>query len=258
MTLSIKNSYGEFNESQPIGPAIWPHFDLIYIHDGHVSITMMGKNQIELHTGQAVLIYPETDLFGHSITTTTSVSVHHFKIITGADSNKHGGFEPFLHQSPPAIEHDIDRVVQLAYKTASPMLDEMRHALILLILTQLRMNESELPDIKHIETEFQAMIAWLYENIEHPVSLTDMAAKTGYSESHFRLLFKTQTGVTPGTYFFNMKMDEAAKLLNETLMPIKEISVQVGYRETSHFYRAFKAYKGITPAVYRKKYLLLG
>ncbi len=258
MIYSIKNSYGEFDAVQHIGPAKWPHFDLMFIHNGHVSITIMGKEKIDLHTGQAILIYPGSAFYGHSMIPITKVSVHHFKTLTETDFNKDKTFELFLHPSPLLIEHDIDRAVQLAYKPWSLALDKVRYALICLIIAQLRANEDRSLPPSQIETEFWPMIAWLSENMEKSINLADMAAKTNHSESYFRSLFKCQLGVSPGTYFVNMKMDKSARLLSETLMPIKEVSAKIGYKEITHFYRAFKAYHGITPRDYRQKHLLQG
>jgi AraC-like DNA-binding protein len=258
MIYAITNSYGEFNAIQHIGPAKWPHFDLMFIHNGHVSITIMGKEKINLHTGQAILIYPGSKFCGHSVTPITKVSVHHFKTLAETDFNKDTHFELFLRPSPLLIEHDIDRAVQLAYQPYSPELDKVRYALICLIIAQIRANENRSLPPNKVETEFWPMIAWLSENMEQSINLTDMAAKTNHSESYFRALFKNQLGVSPGTYFGKMKMDKSAKLLRETLMPIKEVSTKIGYKELTHFYRAFKAYHGTTPRAYRKKHLLQG
>jgi AraC-like DNA-binding protein len=61
-----------------------------------------------------------------------------------------------------------------------------------------------------------------------------------------------------GEFFHNLKMKEAATLLRETNLPIKEISFRVSYNDTAHFYRAFSNTYKTTPAKYRKKFVVRG
>jgi len=52
-------------------------------------------------------------------------------------------------------------------------------------------------------------------------------------------------------------MNEEARLLRETLTPIKEIAQLTGYRDIVHFYHSFKTHFDITPRMYRNKHLPL-
>lgn len=93
-----------------------------------------------------------------------------------------------------------------------------------------------------------------YENMTHePPSIARMARWEGYSESRFRTLFKLEKGIGPSAFFLNLKMEKAAAKLRETVLPIKEIAALHGYREVSHFNRAFSGHFGISPGRYRKK-----
>jgi len=267
MIQCLKNAYGEFNESQKIGPAIWPHLDLIFIHKGQVLIRLMDTEKVLLHSGQAILIYPETPFRGHSVTPVTKVSVHHFNI--GPDEsnlrtalksfvNRKHGFETFLHRPAASLERDITRVTKLAYESPSPLIQEMRAAVMRLVITQLMIANSEKYPASFRETKFQALIDWLGENVGKNITLDEMAVQVNFSASHFLAIFKSELGTSPGNYFLSMRMNEAARLLRETLLPIKEVARRMGYAELPHFYRAFKSLCGMTPNTYRKKHMTLG
>jgi len=108
------------------------------------------------------------------------------------------------------------------------------------------------------ETKFQALIDWLGENVGKNITLDEMAVQVNFSASHFLAIFKSELGTSPGNYFLSMRMNEAARLLRETLLPIKEVARRMGYAELPHFYRAFKSLCGMTPNTYRKKHMTLG
>ncbi len=253
----LTSTYGEFNETNHIGPAMWPHFDLIFIHEGSVNIELLKRDEIQLRSGQAVLIYPDTPFYGYSLTPLTKCSVHHFKTDTREYSDRKQGFETFPSCPVLSLERDIRRLVELALAKPNPLVKEMRAAVMALILAQLRLGNNAEAISGPTGTEFLPLIQWLRENTDKPIKLSDMAKKTNRSPSHFRACFKAQVGTSPGVYFLNMRLDEAARLLRETLLPIKEIAARVGYHEIPHFYRAFNARHETTPNRYRQKHLPL-
>lgn len=71
--------------------------------------------------------------------------------------------------------------------------------------------------------------------------------------SLFRL-FKENTGESPKEYIGKIKIQMAATILRNTDIEIAEIGKQLGYYDYSHFYKSFTAAKGLSPAMYRKKY----
>lgn len=64
---------------------------------------------------------------------------------------------------------------------------------------------------------------------------------------------KDLTGVTPGKYINNMRMDMAAELLKEGEMNIKEICFKLGIPDVSYFTRLFKDRYGMPPSKYKNE-----
>jgi two-component system response regulator YesN len=66
-------------------------------------------------------------------------------------------------------------------------------------------------------------------------------------------LFKTETGATAMQYLKALRMEKARELLDTTYLSVKEVAVQVGLNDTSHFVRDFKKAFGQTPTQYRNQ-----
>lgn len=73
------------------------------------------------------------------------------------------------------------------------------------------------------------------------------------SESRFNHLFKAEVGVAPYTYLLELRINNAATLLEQTNLQIKQIAEQSGFEDALYFTQAFKKAKGVTPSQYRKQ-----
>ena len=220
MINCLKNAYGEFNATSHIGPACFAHFDLIFIHQGTVKIRMLNEHEIHLQSGQALLIYPRTHFVGHTVTPWTQCSVHHFKTDAPDYAQKNAGFEVFTAGPLPSIEQDIQRVAMLASAKQSNLIKKMQGSVMQLILFQLQIEHDTEARLEVRQSEFMPLIQWLGNNLDKPIALDDMARKAKRSPSHFRALFKSQMGIGPGSYFLSLRLNEATRLLRETLLPI--------------------------------------
>jgi transcriptional regulator GlxA family with amidase domain len=86
------------------------------------------------------------------------------------------------------------------------------------------------------------------------LSLHALARKVGLSERRVRTLFKFHTGMTFVSFWRDLRMRRAQKLLAKTAKPIKEISFTLGYATDVSFCRDFKSVAGCTPTRYRSRF----
>lgn len=100
----------------------------------------------------------------------------------------------------------------------------------------------------------KSAIHYMNENIERRLTLRDIAAYTGYSASHFSLIFRTATGAAPLAYFNRLKIDESCRLLVSTDMKINQICFKVGFDDCYYFSRIFAKLVGMSPLRYRKEH----
>ena len=55
-----------------------------------------------------------------------------------------------------------------------------------------------------------------------------------------------------GQIFNQLRLQEAALLLNKTQKSVLSVALDVGYQSEAHFSKAFKALYGVSPSQYRK------
>ena len=85
------------------------------------------------------------------------------------------------------------------------------------------------------------------------ISLSDLAARYGYSEDYTIKLFKREYGITPYQYLIKKRLQEAERLLMNSTASVEDISRNVGYNDFSTFYRDFKKRFGVSPSAYRHR-----
>jgi AraC-like DNA-binding protein len=95
-------------------------------------------------------------------------------------------------------------------------------------------------------------VAYLHHHFtDHGVTLDRAAAVAHLSRYHFSRTFREQTGHRFIDYLTALRMAEAQALLADTDLPVTEVCRRVGYLESSHFTRTFRALHGVSPAGYR-------
>jgi AraC family transcriptional regulator of arabinose operon len=80
-----------------------------------------------------------------------------------------------------------------------------------------------------------------------------LAQQVNLSRSRFAHLFREQTGVPPGRYLRDFRLDRARVLLETTFLSIKEVMAAVGLNDPSHFSRDFQHAFGASPREWRKR-----
>jgi AraC-like DNA-binding protein len=84
------------------------------------------------------------------------------------------------------------------------------------------------------------------------VSLPDMAACVGLSESWFAFAFKQTTGKTPLQWQMARRLELCQDLLRSTNLSIAQIAAQMGFSDQAHFTKSFRQVVGQTPAAWRR------
>ncbi|WP_288813742.1 helix-turn-helix transcriptional regulator, partial [uncultured Gordonia sp.] len=83
---------------------------------------------------------------------------------------------------------------------------------------------------------------------DHTIAL--VAAELGMSVRYVHKLFST-TGTTPRAWLYARRLEKARALLARSELGVADICAQVGFRDPSHFSRAFSRAFGVSPSRYR-------
>ncbi|MGO3396626.1 MAG: helix-turn-helix domain-containing protein [Serratia proteamaculans] len=97
-----------------------------------------------------------------------------------------------------------------------------------------------------------ALLAWIEQNLDQPLTLDDIAAKSGYSKWHLQRLFKELTGEILGTYARRRRLTAAARELRLTNHGVAFIADKYQFDSQQTFTRCFKKQFGMPPAGYRR------
>ena len=150
----------------------------------------------------------------------------------------------------PPLRQTVESLLWLAViDNAEPRL--LRAAMQLLMLQLLeRADALALP-----RTGGRALIAEALHEIEgnfRTASLNALAQRHGVSAAYLSRIVKAATGETFVTLLQRRRMETAADWLAHTDLAVFDICEGVGYDNTSHFHRLFKAHFGMTPHGYRR------
>jgi len=96
-----------------------------------------------------------------------------------------------------------------------------------------------------------AVIEYMRSRISEPVRLEEFAREAGLSVSHFSELFREQVHQSPLSYFTQLKIRTACRLLDLSGKSIKVVAMETGYSDPYYFSRVFKKVMGISPEKYR-------
>lgn len=88
-------------------------------------------------------------------------------------------------------------------------------------------------------------------NIDHPVSVEDLAFLCNTSLSTFKRRFARIYGTSPSKWLLKKRMEKAAQLLKRGDQKPSEIYYELGYENLSSFIQSFKQVHGITPKQYQ-------
>lgn len=91
------------------------------------------------------------------------------------------------------------------------------------------------------------------QHLSDPLSAESIAQHVHVSVRHLERLFQNEIGMSPLTFAFSLRMNNAYNLLVTTKNQIIDIALQCGFLSNSHFSRCFRSAHGKTPTVVREE-----
>ena len=83
-----------------------------------------------------------------------------------------------------------------------------------------------------------------------------LAKEIYMSTNSFTHFFRNHLKYSPQEYIRKLRIDKACKLLDHSTLTIDEISEFCGFSDRFHFSKVFKKVKGVSPAEYKKRFIL--
>lgn len=92
-------------------------------------------------------------------------------------------------------------------------------------------------------------------NYAHKLTLDTLATQFHFSSAHLSNYFHKKCGVSLFAFIKRVRVEMAAYLLRTTQNSVRTIAREVGFDDSSHFCRVFKAMKGLNTDAYRQQVL---
>src|SRR5262249_41093557 len=87
--------------------------------------------------------------------------------------------------------------------------------------------------------------------LDSDLTLTMLAAESGYSRFHFSRMFRVATGQAPHRYLLQVPLRKAPSMLANHSLPLTEIALPWGFSSHAHLSPAFRSRFGLAPSAYR-------
>ena len=117
----------------------------------------------------------------------------------------------------------------------------------------LSLNKLKRPAREELLRRIARAIEWMYYGQRKSLCIDDLASTLGFSTYHFIRQFKVATGVSPYSFWKDIQMSKAKKLLVTNEFTIAEIAEEFGYSDISAFSKAFKNRFQMSPTNYKKE-----
>ena len=102
--------------------------------------------------------------------------------------------------------------------------------------------------------EYKKAVRAMSDGICENLTLPDIAKRCNISVSYLKFLFAKYAGVSPKTYYSNLRIQHSCELLKQG-MSVTDVANTVNFSSPNYFCVFFKRHIGISPLEYQKKLL---
>lgn len=160
----------------------------------------------------------------------------------------------------PVEIQDVGAIETLAGLLADEVANPSKHAVyaeslvgcIATGLLDIPEHDGEQANGRLTQAQMNKLISRINARGDCRMTVADMAATVGLSESWFANVFKQTMGTTPLQWQLGKRIDLAKQLLAESNMTVAAIAAQLGFSDQAHLTKAFRQIAGETPAAWRR------
>jgi AraC-like DNA-binding protein len=119
-------------------------------------------------------------------------------------------------------------------------------------------------DVGYIGSEMKSRLSphrlepifeYIAGHYSEPITLEQLASLIPVSASYLQRLFKRTIGQSCTEYIQNVRIAKSCELLQSSSMNVRDVALQVGYKDLKFFHTLFRKKTGTSPYRYKKKAL---
>lgn len=111
---------------------------------------------------------------------------------------------------------------------------------------------SSLLELKAPSGRFAALLSWVREHLDQPLTVEDLADRAGMSSRHFARAFAAETGTTPSKAIEKLRLEVARERIELSSETIDRVARSAGFRDPERMRRAFIRAFGQPPQSLRR------
>lgn len=105
-----------------------------------------------------------------------------------------------------------------------------------------------------LDNEFMQQVTELVkQHLGKDLTIDVLCAEVNMSRTSFYNKIKSLTGIAPNDFIRNIRMKEAALLLQSQRYTVSEVADRMGFADPKYFSDTFKKFYGVPPSVYMKQ-----
>ncbi len=241
-----------------IGPRFIEDYSIHYILEGHVEVIHATQNEV-LHTGDLFCLFPKITIEYKTFSFNPkkplkmiwfafngSLAASHLNTVGLSESTS-----IIKDQSLENVKETLLELFQL-FKEKQHSNDHrfMLQSTIYRLFSKLASRKNALHPNDSMDW-IQHSIDYIFHHYMEDISVEHIASHFGVHRSHFSSYFKQFTQKTPKQFITNLKMNKAARMLQEKQFTFTEIALSLGFSDLYSFSRAFRNYYGASPKTYK-------
>ncbi|MFD2967229.1 AraC family transcriptional regulator [Sphingobacterium bambusae] len=161
-----------------------------------------------------------------------------------------------LHPGIVSLYQDIMTQTRSELPGYQPLVAGMVAHLLGLVYALIKQQRVERESGEHVNLVQQAMVL-IRENTETKITLMEIAEQLKLGYSLFRKIFKRHTGLAPGQYLTQLKIERAKSHLLYSEKRVKEIAYALNFESEYYFSKFFKDKTGLSPMAFKKTYAIV-
>jgi len=230
---------------------------IVYLSRGRGAFEATGHDKRELEAGDVFLLFPGVR-HRYAPDPDTGWDEHWFE--GGGPGLKRLYREAGLTPRNPVVRIGInDAFLKLFYEMAGEMETERvgYQSILAAIATRIIAEIGVLPKREvfqntNIEKTIDRAKALLVKRSDLPLKMEEVAEELNVGYTWFRRMFREYTGMSPGHYHLQLRLNRAQSLLQNTDLTISQVAAATGFTTDRYFVRFFREKTGQTPGEFRK------
>lgn len=231
------------------GPAVRDHYLIHFISSGKGRYEVNGKTY-PLSAGQGFIIYPGVRTYYQA--DSADPWTYHWVDFYGREADALMARCGFLFGEDLVFTaEDADGVCAYLAGAAEHFYKQDENSRLAAI-GYLHLFLSLIARPRHKHGYVDMAVQFIQLHYAYPITVAEMADRTGLNRSYLCKIFKKSTGVSPQEYLLSFRINRAKCLLRETDLPIAEVAYSCGFKDFPHFSTQFKKREGMSPGQFRR------